>query len=138
MSTIERWDKIKLVFKTSVGIALSTGMLVHVISLFIGRQRLIELVLTPTVDSILTFFITLTAISGIALLSRVQFKNAFHKGFYVFIMFYFSISIPLHVRGILTNDMSYIFKFPDWYSFIIIVVQAVFLVFLLKLKYNKA
>lgn len=68
---------------------------------------------------------------------QVVFDRNWKRFFYGFVMTYFTISIPIHVQTYLTQSTDYIDVFPAWYSYPILVLMSLILVFMWNLKYKE-
>lgn len=117
-------------------LTLLAGMYLHVTSIFIGRELLKQYVLTPQFDMVLAIPMTYAGIMGWLSWKRVIFNHGWQRFFYGFIMTYFTVSIPIHVQTFLTQSTDYIDKFPAWYSYPVIMLMALMLVFIWKLEYK--
>lgn len=115
---------------------LILGMYLHVTSLFIGRELLLRYILTPSFDAVLAIPMTYGSVIGWLIWRRVIHPSVWHRFFYGFIIFYFTISIPIHVQTFITQRTDYILAFPWWYSYFILVVQAAMLGFTARLRFK--
>ena len=120
-------------FRVAAIVTLITGMYLHVTNLFIGRDLLKQYILTPTFDMLLAIPMTYAAIVGWLSWKQVSFDRGWKKFVYGFILVYFTISIPLHVQTYLTQSTDYIDAFPAWYSFPIVVLLSMMLLFVWKM-----
>ena len=123
-------------FRYATIATLIAGMYLHVTSLFIGRDLLRQFILTPTFDMLLAVPMTYAGIVGWLSWKQVSFDRGWQKFLYGFILVYFTISIPIHVRTYLTQSTAYINAFPAWYSYFILVLMTAMLVFVWKLAYK--
>lgn len=115
------------------------GTYLHLTSLFIGRDLLKQYILTPGFDMLLAIPMTYAGIAGWLSWNKVVFDRSWKKFFYGFVMSYFTISIPIHVQTYLTQSTDYIDAFPVWYSYPILVLMALILIFMWNIRYkNKA
>jgi hypothetical protein len=117
-------------------ITLIMGMYLHATSLFIGRELLKQYILTPQFDMILAVPMTYAGITGWLSWKNIEFDRNWKKFFYGFIMTYFTISIPIHVQTYLTQSTDYIDAFPPWYSYPILVVMSLMLLFVWNIRYR--
>jgi hypothetical protein len=115
---------------------LIMGMYLHVTSLFIGRDLLQQYILTPVFDMLLAIPMTYAGIVGWLSWKQVSFDRSWKRLLYGFILVYFTISIPIHVQTYLTQNTGYIYAFPSWYSYFVLVLMAVMLVFIWDLSYK--
>jgi uncharacterized membrane protein len=67
---------------------------------------------------------------------QVSFDQSWKKFIYGFILVYFTISIPIHVQTYLTQSTAYINAFPDWYSYFVLLLMTVMLIFVRNLSYK--
>ena len=125
-------------FRYAAIATLIVGMYLHVTSLFIGRDLLRQYVLTPGFDMFLAIPMTYAGIVGWLSWKQVSFDRGWKKFLYGFILVYFTISIPIHVQTYLSQSTAYINAFPGWYSYIILVLMTVMLVFVWKLAYRSS
>jgi ABC-type spermidine/putrescine transport system permease subunit II len=123
-------------FRVAAIATLIAGMYLHITSLFIGRDLLRQYILTPTFDMLLAVPMTYAGIVGWLSWKQVSFDSGWKKFFYGFILVYFTISIPIHVQTYLTQSTAYINVFPDWYSYVILVLMTVMLLFVRNLSYK--
>ncbi|RIK38470.1 MAG: hypothetical protein DCC55_21010 [Chloroflexi bacterium] len=118
---------------------LLIGLYLHLTSLLIGRELLLEYVLTPRFDMALAVPMTYAGIMGWLMGRRVIHPNRWHRVTYWLIVVYFTISIPVHVQTYLTQRADYILRFPAWYSYFLLPILAAMLIFAWRLEFkNKA
>ena len=103
--------------KPAIITTLIMGMYLHVTSLFIGRELLLRYILTPSFDAVLAIPMTYGGIVGWLIWRQVIHPNVWHRIFYGFTIFYFTMSIPIHVQTFITQRTDYILAFPWWYSY---------------------
>jgi ABC-type spermidine/putrescine transport system permease subunit II len=123
-------------FRYAAIATLITGMYLHVTSLFIGRDLLQQYILTPAFDMLLAIPMTYAGIVGWISWKQVFFNRGGEKFFYGFILVYFTISIPIHVQTFLTQSTDYINAFPNWYSYPILALMTLMLIFVWNLQYR--
>ena len=122
--------------KYAVVITVIGGMYLHLTSLFIGRELLKQYILTPQFDMVHAIPMIYAGIAGWLAWNNVIFDRRWKKFFYGFIMAYFTISIPIHIRTFLTQSTDYIDVFPSWYSYPVLVLMTAILLFAWHLKYR--
>jgi hypothetical protein len=134
-------EKKEILFKfhyITAGLIFLTGVAIHITALIIGREKFLKYVFTPLFDSIFAIPMAFAGIAGIILWKNVSFDKTWKKIAYWIGMFYLIASIPLHIQTIITQDTSYINKFPETYSYFIIPVMLFFsLLFLTQVKFKK-
>lgn len=123
-------------FRHAALITLISGMYLHVTSLFIGRDLLRQYILTPGFDMLLAIPMTYAGIVGWISWKQVSLDGGWKKYFYSFILVYFTASIPIHIQTYLTQSTAYINAFPGWYSYFVLALMTVMLVFVWNLKYK--
>jgi hypothetical protein len=133
-------EKKKVLFKfqhITAGLIFLTGVAIHVTALIIGREKFLKYVFTPLFDSIFGIPMAFAGIAGIILWKNVSLDKTWKKIAYRIGMFYLVASIPLHIQTIITQDISYINRFPEIYSYFIIPVMLFFSVlFLTQVKFK--
>lgn len=111
----------------SQAIALVMGMALHSSALFAGRALFYGKIFTPALDLLFVPFIVAGGLLGIC--GHVQ--SVLHPRLLRFagiaVSLYFLISIPFHVRTILSWSTAHFMKFPEQYSLFIIPLQLLFL-----------
>lgn len=111
----------------SQAIALVMGMALHASALFAGRALFYGKIFTPALDLLFVPFIVAGGLLGIC--GHVQ--SVLHPRLLRFagiaVSLYFLISIPFHVRTILSWSTAHFMKFPEQYSLFIIPLQLLFL-----------
>jgi hypothetical protein len=123
----------------TAGLVFLTGVAIHLTALIIGRDKFLRYVFTPLFDSIFAIPMAFAGIAGIVLWKNVRFDKTWKKISYRIGMFYLIASIPLHIKTIITQDTTYINKFPETYSYFIIPVMLFFsLLFLTQVKFKKS
>ncbi len=115
---------------------LIVGMYLHTTSLFIGHDLLRQYILSPGFDMLLAIPMTYAGIVGWLSWQQISFDRGWKKFLYGFILVYFTISIPIHVQTYLTQSTAYINAFPDWYSYFVLVLMTVMLIFVGNLSYK--
>ena len=133
-------DKKEILYKfqnrISILIFLS-GATLHITALIIGREKFLAYVFTPLFDSIFGVPIAFAGIAGILLWKNMLLDKTWKKIVYWVCMFYMTMSIPLHIQTIITQDTTYINNFPETYSYFIIPVMLFFAWFLSQVKFKK-
>ena len=116
-----------------------TGATIHITALIIGREKLLAYVFTPLFDSIFSVPMAFAGITGILLWKNMLLDKTWKKIVYWVSMFYMTMSIPLHIQTIITQDTTYINKFPEIYSYFIIPVMLFFSwFFLTQVEFKKS
>ena len=132
-------EKKELLYKFQhyvAGFLFLTGATLHITALIMGREKFLANVFTPLFDSI--FGIPM-AFAGILLWKNMLLDKTWKKIVYWVSMFYMTMSIPLHIQTIITQDTTYINKFPEIYSYFIIPVMLFFSwFFLTQVKFKKS
>ena len=123
-------------FRYAAIATLISGMYLHVTSLFIGRDLLQQFILTPGFDMLLALPMTYAGIAGWLSWKQVSIDRGWKKFFYGFILVYFTISIPIHVQTYLTQSTDYINAFPGWYSYFVLALMTVMILFVWNLSYK--
>ena len=115
-----------------------TGMIIHVISLIIGREKFLLYIFTPLFDSIFGIPMAFAGITGIILWRNVLLDKTWKKICYWIGIFYLTTSIPFHVQTLITQDTGYINKFPEAYSYFVIPIMLFFsFFFLTQVRFKK-
>lgn len=115
--------------RLTAGLVFLTGAVLHTTVLIIGKEKFIANVLTPLSDSIFGIVMAFAGISGIILRKSIQFNKSWKKVVHRIAVAYLTVSIPLHIQVIVTQDTSYVTAFPETYSYFIIPVLLFFAVF---------
>lgn len=123
-------------FRYAAIATLIAGMYLHVTSLFIGRDLLRQYILSPGFDMLLAIPMTYAGIVGWLSWKQVSLDRGWKKFLYGFILVYFTISIPIHVQTYLTQSTAYINAFPNWYSYFVLILMTVMLIFVGNLSYK--
>lgn len=110
----------------TASIVFLTGAIIHTISLIIGREKFLQYIFTPIFDSIFGIPMAYAGIMGIFFRKKLFPKPLWKRIFYVIGVFYLLISIPLHIQTIITQDTTYITKFPEEYSYFVIPIMLFF------------
>ena len=135
-------DKKEILYKFQNRITILiflTGAAIHITALIIGREKLLAYVFTPLFDSIFSIPMAFAGITGILLWKNMLLDKTWKKIVYWVSMFYMAMSIPLHIQTIITQDTTYINKFPEIYSYFIIPVMLFFSwFFLTQIKFKKS
>ena len=133
-------DKKEILYKFQNRIAILiflSGATLHITALIIGREKFLAYVFTPLFDSIFGVPIAFAGIAGILLWKNMLLDKTWKKIVYWVCMFYMTMSIPLHIQTIITQDTTYINNFPETYSYFIIPVMLFFAWFLSQVKFKK-
>ena len=133
-------DKKEILYKFQNRIAIFiflTGATLHITALILGREKFLANVFTPLFDSIFSIPMTFAGITGILLWKNMLLDKTWKKIVYWVCIFYVMMSIPLHIQTIITQDTSYINKFPVTYSYFIIPVMLFFAWFFSQVKFKK-
>ncbi len=132
----EAWRRQGLYLRYAIATTLIAGMYLHVTSLFIGRDLLLQHVLTPAFDMALAVPMTYGGIVSWIVWKRVVHPGRWHRVVYGFLAIYFTISIPIHVQTFFTQRADYIMAFPAWYSYFLLPVLVGLLIFAVRLQFS--
>ncbi|MEO8146733.1 MAG: hypothetical protein ABI723_03795 [Bacteroidia bacterium] len=114
-----------------------TGAALHITSLIIGKERFLTTIFTPTFDSLFGIPMAFAGVAGILLWKNMLLDYTRKKVVYWICVSYLTLSIPMHVQTMITHDTSYINKFPETYSYVIIPVMLMFAWFFNQVKFKK-
>jgi len=103
------------VFQITACVTFALGVVLHLTRLALGLDRLIKEFLTPPVDIAFGVLILVAAIAGSMSWRRYTGSRA-GRIVYGFIMFMLLVSVPIHLRALLTWSTEYVRAFPPWYS----------------------
>jgi hypothetical protein len=103
------------VFKTTASGVFALGALIHIGRMIVGLERWQQEVFTPPVDIAFGLLIIVPAVAGV-LSWRLYSGGWGGRIVFGFAMFLLIISVPLHLRTILTWNTEYLLAFPFWYS----------------------
>ena len=123
-------------FRYAAVVTLITGMYLHITNLFIGRALLKQYILTPTFDMLLAIPMTYAAIVGWMFWKHAYLDRGWKKFLYGFMLVYFTVSIPLHVQTYLTHSTDYVDAFPSWYSYPVLILLSIMLLFAWRMRYE--
>lgn len=104
-------------FKTAAATTFGVGAVVHTARVIVGREQWVRDYFTPPVDITFGALILVAAIPGVMLWRRYSGRRAGRLG-YAFAMLMLLVSVPLHLRTLLTWSTDYLIPFPVWYSLI--------------------
>jgi hypothetical protein len=103
------------VFKVTASGVFALGALIHMGRMIVGLERWQQEVFTPPVDIAFGLLIIVPAVAG--LLSWRRYSGGWGgRIVFGFAMLLLLISVPLHLRTILTWSTEYLLAFPFWYS----------------------
>src|SRR5262245_2401063 len=103
------------VFKVTASGVFVLGALIHMGRMIVGLERWQQEVFTPPVDIAFGLLIIVPAVAG--LLSWRLYSGGWGgRIVFGFAMLLLLISVPLHLRTILTWSTEYLLAFPFWYS----------------------
>jgi len=103
------------VFKTTASGVFALGALIHIGRMIVGLERWQQEVFTPPIDIAFGLLIIVPAVTGV-LSWRLYSGGWGGRIVFSFALFLLSISVPLHLRTILTWSTEYLLAFPFWYS----------------------
>jgi hypothetical protein len=103
------------VFKLTASGIFAFGALIHVGRMIVGLEQWQQQVFTPPVDIAFGLLIIVPAVAGV-LSWRLYGGGWGGRIVFGFAMFLLIISVPLHLRTILTWSTEYLLAFPFWYS----------------------
>src|SRR5262249_37830982 len=103
------------VFKATASGIFALGALIHIGRMIVGLEQWQQEVFTPPVDIAFGLLIIVPAVAGV--LSWRLYSGGWRgRIVFGFAMFLLIISVPLHLRTILTWSTEYLLAFPFWYS----------------------
>ncbi len=103
------------VFKATASGVFALGGLIHLGRMIVGLERWQQEVFTPTVDIAFGLLIIVPALAGVWSW-RLYSGDWGGRIVFGFALFLLIISVPLHLRTILTWSTEYLLAFPYWYS----------------------
>ena len=103
------------VFKATASGVFALGALIHLGRMIVGLERWQQDVFTPPVDIAFGLLIIVPAVAGV-LSWRLYSGGRAGRIVYGFAMFLLIVSVPLHLRTLLTWSTEYLLAFPFWYS----------------------
>ena len=116
---------------------LITGIYIHLSILFLGHDLVIEHIVTPVFDMILAIPLTYAAILCWVNIRNIVYRGSWHRFGYGFVTFYFSISVPVHLRTYIVQSTEMLKAFPVWYSALIIPLMIWMFVFVRRLQFKQ-
>jgi hypothetical protein len=125
-------------FRALTLVTLWTGAVLHISSLPLGRERFVEVMLTPLFDAVFAIPMTLAGVVGWLLLPRAIFRARWERVVYVAMLLYLTLSIVIHLRTLVTWDTSYVLAFPSWYSLPILVLFGLLTAFTIRQRFRPA
>jgi len=124
-------------FPLAATLTLSVGVYLHFTHLIVGREVFLDHVLTPAFDVWLAVPMTYAAAAGWMSLKRARFTGLGQRAGYLLMIFYFSISIPIHAQTLVTGRIDYLIRaFPEGFSLIILPVMFVMIIFIQRLRFE--
>jgi hypothetical protein len=103
------------VFKATASGVFALGALIHLGRMIVGLERWQQEVFTPPVDIAFGLVIIVPAVAGV-LSWRLYSGGWPGRIVFGFAMFLLIVSVPLHLRTLLTWSTEYLLAFPFWYS----------------------
>jgi hypothetical protein len=111
----------------SVAIAtLVLGAGTHIAAIVLGRAALPR-ILTPGFEVLLTVPMFYVSVAGWLAWRTFRFRGRWHKVALAFVLIYFPVGLPLHLRTIMTSSTAHYTAFPEQYSLLIVPVMAAFI-----------
>src|SRR5262245_60215937 len=135
-SWLREWHRQGFGLRYAIAATLIAGMYLHLTRLLIPQDQFVQHVLTPTFVSVLAIPMTYAAIVSWIVWKRVVHPGLWHRILYGFLAVYFTISVPIHARTLITQSVDYVVAFPYWYSAAIQLVQLGLLVFAWHLQFE--
>ena len=128
---------VRTLLKPMVAAVLLTGIYLHTSRLVFGPQLVLEHLLTPKFDIVFVVPMTLAMLLLWAGLWQLNFSTPAMRVVYIVIAFYFTISVPVHVRTMLAGNVEQFKVFPGWYSLVILPVLVSMLALILKVRFKE-
>lgn len=107
--------------------ALVLGISLHASATLSGRALFYGRIFTPALDVLLTPLIAVGGLLGVWGLWAARRRPRWLRAAGLFVSAYFVISIPVHLKTLLTWSTAHFAAFPERYSLFIIPVQVLFL-----------
>lgn len=124
-------------YKSFAIITFGTGLLLHTSRLVFGAEYFLYNILTLNNDKIFSIPMVFAAVFAWLALPVIDFRKTWEKVLYIIISIYISISVPVHVKSWVSQDLKQIEAFPENYSYFILPVIFSMFVFTLFLKGKK-
>jgi len=123
------------VFKVTASGVFALGALIHIGRMIVGLERWQQEVFTPPVDIAFGLVIIVPAVAGV-LSWRLYSGGWGGRIVFGFAMLLLLISVPLHLRTILTWSTEYLLAFPFWYSAVEVPMFAVLSYAMTQLRFR--
>lgn len=124
-------------YKSFAIITFGTGLLLHTSRLIFGAEYFLDNILTLNNDKIFSIPMVFAAVFAWLALPTIDFREKWQKVVYTIIAIYISISVPVHVKSWMSQDLKQLEAFPENYSYFILPVILSMLLFTLFLKSKK-
>lgn len=125
-------------FRVTALATLGTGIALHASSLVLGREAFVETILTPAFDAIFAIPMTIAGLSAIWLYRSAIFPALWQRLVYLFVAFYFTLSIFIHLSTLVTWDTSYVLAFPAWYPIAALSLMVALSIFVIRQRFQPA
>jgi hypothetical protein len=123
------------VFKVTASGIFALGALIHIGRMMVGLERWQQEVFTPPVDIVFGLLIIVPAVAGV--LSWRRYSGGWGgRIVFGFAMLLLLISVPLHLRTIVTWSTEYLLAFPFWYSALEVLMFAVLSYAMTQLRFR--
>jgi hypothetical protein len=103
------------IYKGSAMVTFVCGAALHSTNLALGPDRLVREVFTPSVEIFFAALMIFTSIAGWSVWKKFE-GSRFTRVFYGFTLVFITLSIPIHVRSVVTWSTRWVHAFPRWYS----------------------
>lgn len=124
-------------YKSFAIITFGTGLLLHTSRLIFGAEYFLDNILTLNNDKIFSIPMVFAAVFAWLALPTIDFREKWQKVVYTIIAIYISISVPVHVKSWMSQDLKQLEAFPENYSYFILPVILSMLLFTVFLKNKK-
>ena len=133
-----RFDGGGYLFKQAAIAPFVFGFYLHAARLQIGDDTIVtERVITPGVDQVFAVLMAYAAIAGWLSRRWVSHPSRRHKVAFSVVLGYITATLPLHVATYFTHDTELFMVFPLWYSAVFLVMAAVMIVFVWRLRIQR-
>ena len=105
---------------------LLTGVVLHSTRLVVGVEAF-QGIFTPLLDALFSVPIILGIIGMAVTWKYMRFRNRWEKGVVMFTVFYFTASMPLHLKTWFVGNTDYIAATPWWYGIVFLSYTSILL-----------
>lgn len=132
------WRRQGYYFRPVAIATLVCGLYIHLTRVIFGDDLLLQYLVTPRFDKVLTLVIVYAVVAGVLSWRQIAFRSTMHRIGYGLGWFYLAISVPVHIwTAYIQNSTEYLRAFPLWWTYVLFLLMPALILLFWRLRYTE-